>query len=320
VPGAVDGRLRALERSRIEERPTILPIERYREVGGVALAVLVLAALAERFGRFPARAGLAFGVIALLFGACATEAHQANEAGRDALRDGNPDLAIEKFLDAQVARPEDPEIALNLASAYAAAGRYDEAVRSARRALASNRPETRARAYSSIGHHQFAAERLPDALDAFRRSLLESPSDEARHDYEVVLRLLFPDAPPAGPTPSATVDSAGTPPLPQGTPTPGSGSGNGGIQTPVPGTPTPGGSGGGRGTPTAGSGPSRPDSLQDLERQLQALDEQIDRLVEEAGEAPTTAQAYEILRLLAERSRIAGLRSAFEGGGDPDDY
>jgi Ca-activated chloride channel family protein len=323
VPGAVDGRIRALESARIEERPTILPIERYQVFAATALALLVLAALAERFVRFPWRAGAALAALALLLGGCASTGYETNEAGREALKNGDTGLAIEKFLQAQVEKPDDPEIALNLAAAYAAAGRHDEAIRSARRAVASNRPETRSRAYSSIGHHQFALERLPDALDAFRRSLLEDPdNDGARHDYEVVLRLLYPDVQPTPPPEQQPGEGDGTATAPAGTPNgspaPGSSSGPGGQQTPVPGTPTPGG-GSGSGTPTPGSAPGRPTNLEDLERQLEDINGQVERIMED-GQELTTAEAYEVLRLLAERSRIAQLRNGLQGGGGPRVY
>lgn len=322
VPGAVDGRLRALERSRIEERPTILPIERYQVFAGAALGLLVLAALAERFGRVSLRGAAAFAVLVLVLPGCASEAYKANEAGRDALEAGNAELAIEKFLEVQVARPDDPEVALNLAAAYFAAGRYEEAILSARRVLASNNTDLRGRAYASIGHHQFALGRLNESLDAFRRALLENPQDDAsRHDYEVVLRLLFPEVEPT-PTPPP-VDGAGTP-TPPASPgasaSPGQGGNGSAIQTPVTGTPTPGGTGGGLGSPTAGTGQQNPTSLQELDRQLRNIDQEVARLLEEAGETPTAAQALEILRLLAERSRIAGLRDSLAGGGGPRDY
>ena len=319
VPGAVDGRLRALERSQIESRPTILPVERYQVVAAVALGLLLLAAVAERFARFPARAGLAAAALGLLLGGCASESYQANEDGRVAMDRGDYELAIEKFLQVQVDRPDDPSVALNLAAAYAAAGRQGEAIAAARRALASNNPATRARAYSSIGHHQFALERLNEALDAFRRSLLEDPSDDdARHDYEVVLRLLFPEVEPT-PTAEATVESSDTP-TPPANVTPGAspGSGGGGVATAVPGTPTPGGSGSGSGTPSASS--TRQSSVSELDRQLGAIDQQVTRLLEAAGETPTPQQALEILRLRAERAEIVSKRDALTGGGGPKDY
>jgi Ca-activated chloride channel family protein len=323
VPGAVDGRLRALQRAQIDSRPTILPVERYQYFVIAALALLVLASLAERLLRFPWRAGAAFAVLALLLGACATNEYEANEAGREALQAGDPATAIEKFLEVQVLRPADPDVALNLAAAYAAAGRNEEAIVSARRALDSNRPDIRARAYSSIGHHQFAAGRLAESLDAFRRALLEDGEDDkARHDYEVVLRLLFPD-PETEETPAP-----GETPSPTGTPEPGSQPSQqpGGAGTPQPGdpspgsgTPQPGGTPQAGGTPTPGS-TAGAQSKAELDRQIRDIDQRVNRLLQEAGETPSPAQALEILRLLAERSRLAGLRDAFNGGGGVKDY
>ena len=320
VPGAVDGRLRALERSRIESRPAILPVERYQLFAGIALASLLLGALAERFARFPLRAGVALAALAVILGGCATESYRANEEGRKAMERGDYGLAVEKFLEVQVARPDDPAVALNLAAAYAAAGRETEAIAAARRALASNNAATRARAYSSIGHHQFALERLNEALDAFRRALLDNPDDDdARHDYEVVLRLLFPAIEPTPTPPPPSPGTGGETPAPPASASPGTSPGSGGgVPTGVAGTPSPAGSGSGEGTPSAGS--TRQASLAELERQLRDIDQQVARLLEAAGETPTPQQALEILRILAERAEIASKRDSLTGGGGPRDY
>ena len=292
VPGAVDGRLRALERSQVEERPTTLPVERYQVFAAVALGLLVLAALAERFARFPLRAGAAFAVLAFLLGACATESYEANEAGREAMERGDYDLAIEKFLEVQVQRSDDPQVTLNLAAAYAAAGRHAEAIPAARRALASNSTGTRARAYSSIGHHQFELQRLEESLDAFRRALLEDPADDnSRHDYEVVLRLLFPDAQPTEPPePGEQGSGTATPPAnPSAGASPGIGSQGDGSPTPASGTPTPGGTGSGSGPAT----PAKGGSVAELDRQLRAINQEVVRLLEAAGETPTAQEALQ---------------------------
>ncbi len=324
VPGAVDGRLRALQHSRIEERPLVLPVERYQYFAVAAIAVLVLASVAERVARFSFRtAGVvtALTIAAIVLGGCATSEYTANEAGRDALRKGDSATAIEKFLEVQVARPDDPNVALNLAAAYAAAGRNEEAILAARRALGSNEPSTRAKAYASIGHHQFTAGRLVESLDAFRRALLEDgTNDAARHDYEVVLRLLTPGTDPDAPTPPAGS------PTPEGTPQPGSGPtqqpGSGSPQpgdgTPGSGTPQPGGTAP-AGTPTTGTGTSG-QSKAALDSQIRDIDQRVNRLLEEAGETPSPAEALEILRLLSERARLASLRDAFDGGGGVKDY
>lgn len=320
VPGAVDGSLRAMERSRIDERPTFIPVERYQYFAAAALVLLVLASFAERWLRFSWRPAGALAILTLLFTGCATGEYRANEAGIDALRAGDSALAIEKFLEVQVARPDDPEAALNLALAYAAADRNEEAIRSARRALDSPGTATRNRAYAAIGHYQFAAGRLPEALDAFRRALLESSTDDAsRHDYEVVLRLLFP--PEQQPTAVPTAPGAGSTATPPPDPTIGGTPGGGpGQASPVPATSTPGGSAPGQGTPTPGAGPGNPVSPDQLERQLRDIDSRIARMLEAAGETPTAEEAYQVLELLAERARIASLRDSFSGGGSPRDY
>ncbi|MGB4863604.1 MAG: VWA domain-containing protein [Tepidiformaceae bacterium] len=319
VPGAVDGRLRALERSRIDERPTILPVERYRVFAAAALGLLVLAALAERFGRFPRRfvAGTALAMLAIVLGGCASESYQANEDGRTAMERGDFKLAVEKFTEAQVNKPDDPQIALNLASAYSAAELHTEAISAARRALASNNNRVRARAYSNIGHQQFALERYPEALDAFRRALLDDPADDdARHDYEVVLRLL--SAPPSEESSGPPgLDTQQPTPAPDDSTTPGPGAPGDSPATPGgASTPTPDATG----TPGPGASPDSPSRIAELNDEIGQINAQIERLLQVAGDTPTPQQALEILRLLAERTNRASERDALDGGGDPRDY
>jgi len=324
VPGAVDGRLRALESAQFDSRPTSIPVERYQWFAGAALALLVLGSIAERFLRMPWRAGVATAVLLVLLPGCATAAHSANETGRDALSAGDTETAINAFLEAQTARPDDPKIALNLAAAYHAAGRYEEAILAARRALAANSSEQRARAFASIGHHQFASQRLTESLEAFRRALIEDSDDEAaRHDYEVVLRIIEnanrppgeqenpPGSQPgAGPTPQPGEGPPGQPVPGEQTPPPGPGA----ATPPAGGTPPPGSA------PQPGQSGGPPTSAEQIDKQLEGIDQQVARVLADAGETPSASQALEILRLLAERSRIAAQRDALGGGGNPRDY
>ena len=315
VPGAVAGRLQALKSAQVDERATTIPVERFQWFAGGALALLVLGSVAEWLSRRDRRPWLALaGLLAtFLLGGCATDAYSANEAGRDALRSGDTALAIEKFIEAQAAKPDDAQISLNLAAAYHAAERYDEATLAARRVSGSPASEDRAKAFASIGHHAFATGQFEESLDAFHRSLLEDPTDETtRHDYEVVRRLLNPEdenppaenPPGASPTPGEAADGGpGTgalPPTPNSTPTAGG-------RVPPPST----------GPPGAGPGASR--DAASIDKQLRDLDAQVARLVAEGGERPTAAQALAILRLLAERSRIAAQRDGSTSN-NPRDY
>lgn len=313
LPGIVQTRLRALESTVIDEHETTIPIERYQWFAGAALAALLLASLAEYVGRrLSARPwAMAGAVLALLLlPGCATRAYEANEEARAALAQGDTALAISSFQEASAGRSDDPAAATNLATALYAAGRYDEAILAARRALGSHDPDARARAYASVGHSEFAAGRLADSLDAFKHALIENPRDAAsRHDYEVVLSLMppktDPDKPasPNDPEPpgdkGSTPGPGGTQP-PNTTPTPGAGQ-----PAPQPGA-----------TPSLGSG--RGD--QQVQKDLSQIDAQVTQLLEKSGNNPDAAQALEILKLLAERSRISALRDASAGNSGPKDY
>lgn len=317
VAGAVDGRVAALARARFDEQAQQIPIERFQWFAAAALALVVAGTVVEHLPR-PSRrqtyvlAGALVALIAL--SSCASEAYQLNEDGRAALAAGDYDRAVALFQEAQAEEPANTDVTLNLAAALHAAGRFDEANQAARRALLSGSASVRGRAQASIGHHRYALGDTTGALDAFRRALVENPGDDAsRHDYEVLLRLLT--APPPEETPPATPTPApGDPTEPggtdSGTPGPDGEPPGEGTPGPEPGDPAPG-----EGTPMPG-----PNSPLEVEQQLAGLDAQIAELIERAGEQPSTAEALEILELLAERARVAGTRDALRGGGDPNDY
>ncbi|MBI2766474.1 MAG: VWA domain-containing protein [Chloroflexi bacterium] len=335
VPGAVEGRLATLKRARIERQSASLPVERYQWFAGAALALLVLGWLAERLPRRAARQ--AFGMtgallVMLLLAACSARAYDLNEDGLKAYRSGDFERAVELFLEARAERPDNSQVTLNLAAALHSAGRYEEATTTARRLLQSPDAVTRGRAEASIGHHRFALQDLPGALEAFRQALIENPNDGAsRHDYEVVLRLLNPQPPgdsqvqqpPESPQPN---DAGATPPPGQPTPDtqPGGSPDPNATTTTAPGAegaqPQPGQPGSQPGNGQNAPDNNRPASPAEVDRQLRDLDTQIARLVQEAGDNPTASQALAILQMLAERSRLAAIRDALTGGGDPRDY
>ncbi|MBI5946869.1 MAG: VWA domain-containing protein [Chloroflexi bacterium] len=301
VPGAVQGRLETIERARIQRESPALPIERYQWFAAAALGLLILATVAEWLPRLRSRrSALVLVAALLLFPACATRAWELNDQAREAYRAGDFDGAAGLFFEAQAEQPDDPAIALNLASALHSAGRFGEAAQAARRALLSNDPKVRARAYASIGHHRFADGDAKAALDSFKQALLLDPADEAsRHDYEVLLRLLEPEQEP-GP----------------GDQQPGDGDPN----DAGPGDePPPGGQPGSGDQPPSNAEP-RPGSPGEIEARLSDLDREIARLLREAGENPSAAEAIKILDLIAERNRIAAMREALTGNSNPRDY
>ncbi len=320
----VPGRLASLNRATFDERERTVPIERSQWFAGAAVIFAVLGTAAERFRprRRHVAPAIAVAAAALLTG-CATAAHGYNEQALEAYRSGHFARAAELFIEAQTERPGDPALTLNLASALNADGRFEEAAAAARRALSSPSPRWRNRAHASIGHQRFALGDLPGALDSFKQALVEDPTDEvSRRDYEVVLRLLTPASqPPPGSNPSNSGDQPATPEPGQGG-EPGTPGDPGADPADNPGS-QPGGEPGQGGSPPQGADggdAAEPRTEDEAKERLDAIDAEVGRLIEEAGDTPTASQALEILRLLAERTRIAGLRDSRGGDVDPSDY
>lgn len=318
LPGTVRAEVEALKEREFARATTRFPVDRFDWFVWPALALVVVASLAQwrprRWRPVAAAGGLA--VVTLLLAACATRAYELNEAALNAYGEGRRDEAIELFFEARAERPDDPALSLNLARALHEAGRYDEAIQAARRAATSPLVPVRTAALSSLGHHWFALGELDESLAAFKQALLLSPADNViRRDYEVVYALLHPPEPdPADPgespaDPGNGDDSQGDPGSNGGEPGPAdpSGDGNDGSQ-PGPGE-----------DQVPGTSP-RPTSVDELDRILADIDAEIARLRREAGEELTAEEALRILDLIAERSRLAGLRGILDRRSDPADY
>lgn len=321
LPGAVEGRVASLSQSTVSDQPANVPVERFQWFAAAALALLVLSSVGEQLPSLRPRTLLSVAGTALagiLLTGCSTQAHDLNQKGMEAYRHGDYASAVNDFSLARDQQPDSVAVSLNLAAALDQAGRFDEAVTAAQRVLTFADPRTRALAYASIGHHEFAAGNLPDALDAFHSALLENPDDSvSRHDYEVVLKLLAPPPPPdQGQSPQGNTGEQ---------PPPDNGSGQSGGQPGPDQTAPPGGSpgaaGGSQGNQGSASGPGPAVSPDALNSQIVQLDGQVNGILQASGGNPDAAQALQILQLLAERNRIAAQRDALNGGvGNPNDY
>jgi len=319
IPSVVANRFASLERAELEPRAVEFPRERFQWFAAAALVALGLIGFAQWFRSVlpsPRTGLIGISALAVLMFACATEAYTLNEDGRSAYLAGDLDQAVERFYSAEAARPGDVDIVLNLSGALVAAGRYEEAARAAGRVRAVGDPSERARALDLLGRSRFHSGDLVGALDAFRQELLLQPDNlTARHDYEVVLRVLNPPEPEASdPGNEPAPDSGGTEdPQPGLTPEPG---GDEPSPQPNDGEGQPDGQPGGN--PGGQDGGGRVSSIEAIEQQLLEIDEEVAQLFE--GGPLTAEEAAQILELLAERSRIAALRNAFHGGQDPGDY
>ena len=306
LPGAVRARVAGLDHATYSATTISLPTERFHWFAAAAVVLVLLGTAVEwrvlvrwRWRNAPALAAIVG--FALALSACATAAYTLNERALEAFDEGDLDTAIELLYEAQAEDPRAGRIALNLAAVLDQAGRYEEAVSAARRALNDHDGDIAAAAYSSLGHHLFALGELEEALDAFTEGLLLAPGDGVlRRDFEVVWRLLHPPPPPeqqaAADPPEGDSGEGDQPPETQPAPGPD-------------GAQADGGEGGEQAlTPEA------------LEEQLAAIDAEVAQLREEAGEVLSAREALAILELLEERSRLSAQNPVRGAWTDASDY
>lgn len=304
LPGAVRAHVAGLDQATHGATTISLPIERFHWFAVAALVLVLLGTAVEwrlllRWRSAPALATVVG--LALALSACATAAYNLNERALEALDEDDLDTAIELLYEAQAEDPQDGRIALNLAAVLDQAGRYEEAVNAARRALNDRDAGIAAAAYSSLGHHLFALGELEEALEAFTEGLLLTPEDDVlRRDFEVVWRLLHPPPPPEQQTAPAPPEED---------------SGNG--EQPPETQPAPGPDGAPAG---GGEGGEQALSPEALEEQLAAIDADVARLREEAGEVLSAREALAILELLEERSRLSAQNPVRGVWTDASDY
>ncbi len=268
--GAVAERIAALQASAFFEESQTSFVERYQMFAGAALALIVLHPLLARLfatGNSRRRAAAMTG--ALLMGAVVAAGCKSDGiAGLNA--DGNERYQAEQYADAlaryreaQVERPDLPELNYNAANALFRAQDLERAIEEAQRALTTSDPAVLASAYYSLGNIYASLERWQEARAAYRNSLIYNPLDaDTKYNLELANRRIAQSAPPpavsptpppgATPPPEATPGAEGTPP-PEATP--------GAEGTPAA-SPTPGGSGDPTGDATTGRRQREPERHQ----------------------------------------------------------
>ncbi len=163
------------------------------------LMLLVELLIPERSGTrkpalLPALAALP---LALLFlSACVREQDQAydlNQLGSQLYRASRYFEALDAFRQAQVIRPDLPELNINAGGALYKVQEYDRAVRETQRALTDVEGGLRARAHFNMGNAYFMAQRFQDALEEYKETLREDPNNlEAKINLELTLQRLLP--------------------------------------------------------------------------------------------------------------------------------
>lgn len=123
--------------------------------------------------------------------ACAepdTLAYRLNEQGAEAYHAGRYGEALDFFRQAQVARPDYPELNINAGSALHKQREYERAGRELRRALSAQDARLRTRTHFNLGNNLYRSGHLPEAIDEYKWALRIDPDDpDAKHNLEFVL-------------------------------------------------------------------------------------------------------------------------------------
>ena len=97
------------------------------------------------------------------------------------------DEALQGFVDLQVERPEDPEVALNVGSTQYQMRNFPEADRTFSKAAMAQDPSVRGQALYNLGNSAYRQGRLQEAVELYKAALEIDPDDEdAKFNLEFV--------------------------------------------------------------------------------------------------------------------------------------
>lgn len=187
---AVRARLATLKKADLEDRVVRVYEERYAWVLWPAFVLLLLATWVRPSRVVPKGSWLAL-ALPFLLGAGPFEREDPDaEAGHQALVAGKPDEAIAAYQRAHE-RLKRAELLYDRALAEGQKGELETAINSFKEAAeAADTPELRAQSAFALGNAYRKLKRYDEAIDAYRRSLLEDPNQTgARRNLEITRRM-----------------------------------------------------------------------------------------------------------------------------------
>ncbi len=114
-----------------------------------------------------------------------------NRQGNRKFHEGKFEEALEYYREAQVEKPDAPELRFNAGDAYFKKNAFQDALREFGHALKSKDPSLLARAYYNLGNVHVRQQKLQQAVEAYKRSLALRPEDlDAKVNLEWVLERM----------------------------------------------------------------------------------------------------------------------------------
>jgi Ca-activated chloride channel family protein len=111
--------------------------------------------------------------------------------GRDAYEKGAFEEALKHFIDAQLARPDDPTAYYNVGNAYYKNGDYETARLHYQKALESEDKEVKQKSYYNMGNAYFRQNKIKEAIEQYEKALeLNAEDPETAQNLEFAKRAL----------------------------------------------------------------------------------------------------------------------------------
>ncbi len=108
------------------------------------------------------------------------------EHGNSAYREDDYKSALEYYHQAEVEKPETPELDFNIGTVLHKEGNYEEAVEKLQRSMVTDNVGYEAGALYNLGNTQFRMEDYQAAIDSYQRSLELNPDDvDAKYNLEL---------------------------------------------------------------------------------------------------------------------------------------
>jgi Ca-activated chloride channel family protein len=118
-------------------------------------------------------------------------AARKNQQGIQAYRDGKFTQALQDFLSAKGIKPDSPELKNNTASALYELKKYKEAVDEFSRIDPGRLRLGKADFYYNLGNGYYRLGQFPQALENFKKSLLQNPDDaDGKINFELTLKKI----------------------------------------------------------------------------------------------------------------------------------
>lgn len=120
----------------------------------------------------------------------AKNTYETVQKGLKAYGEGNYEIALKHFIDAQLEEPDKPENYYNIGNTYYKLGDYDSAIRNYSQVLDSQNEILKQKTHFNMGNAKYRKQMLTDSMKEYKEALRLDPNDQkAKDNLEFVKKM-----------------------------------------------------------------------------------------------------------------------------------